>query len=116
MGVNNIYLIAAGIAVVIIAVVIILYSRRGNAKIYAMIDGDYRLVRVQRVSARAPVIDLSRPKIGGKGDEFMLVMAPKAARAMKGRPVKIIGKDGAVREQSIAHARQFRISSLKLDT
>jgi hypothetical protein len=30
-------------------------------------------------------------------------------KSMRGAPVKIIGKDGAAQEQSIANARHFRI-------
>jgi hypothetical protein len=109
--VNSYYLIflAAGFVTVILIAAIILHGRCGNTRIYAMIDGEYRFVQIQRVSARAPELDLASDTIGGKSDEFMLAFDKKAVKSMRGTPVKIIGKDGATQEQSIANARHFRI-------
>jgi hypothetical protein len=84
-------------------------KKRGNTKVYAFIEGEYRLVHKQKVSARAPGIDLTPPDVSGKSEEFMLLFDSSAVRAMKGRPVRIVGKDGAAIEQDIAVDRCFQI-------
>ncbi|MDR1705237.1 MAG: hypothetical protein LBS19_11220 [Clostridiales bacterium] len=107
----GIYIAAAVMIAVIAAAMFIITAKRCNTRVYAMIGGEYLLIHSQRVSARAHIIDLSPPEIGGKSDEFMLVFSKNTGRDMKGRPVKIVGKDGAALEQDISGSRHFRIIS-----
>jgi hypothetical protein len=88
---------------------LILLHRRSNTKVYAMIDKEYQLVHKQRISALAPIIDLTPPEICRGSEEFMIVMDYLANRKMKGQFIKIVGKDGMIKEQRVSNVRHFHI-------
>ena len=101
-------LIAGGIAATLIIAAILL-RRRDNTKVYAMIGKEYQLVHKQKLTNLSPIIDLSPREISGHSDEFMIVLDRLAARKMRGHCIKIIGKDGMMKEQQIFKIRHFHI-------
>ncbi len=103
------YLIAGGGAIIVLIAVIILLNRRDNTKVYAMIGKEYQLVHRQKLTSLAPIIDLSTKEISGQSEEFMIVLDRLAARKMRGHGVKIIGKDGMMKEQRVFKVRHFHI-------
>ena len=103
------YLLAGGGALIALIIVLILLNRRDNTKVYAMIGKEYQLVHKQKLTALAPIVDLSPREISGQSDEFMIVLDRLAARKLRGHSVKIIGKDGMMKEQRIYKVRTFHI-------
>jgi len=103
------YLLAGlGALIVLIAAVIIL-NRRDNTKVYAMIGKEYQLVHKQKLTSLAPIVDLSPREISGQSDEFMIVLDRLAVRKLRGHGIKIIGKDGMMKEQRVFKVRHFHI-------
>lgn len=103
------YLITGGGAIIMLVAAIILLNRRDNTKVYAMIGKEFQLVHKQKLTSLAPIIDLSPQEIGGQSDEFMITLDRMAVRKMRGHSIKIIGKDGMMKEQRIYKVRHFHI-------
>lgn len=103
------YLLAGAGAVILVAAAAILLSRRDNTKVYAMIGKEYQLVHKQKLTSLAPIVDLSPQEISGQSDEFMIVLDRLAVRRLRGHSIKIIGKDGMMKEQRIFKIRHFHI-------
>ncbi len=82
---------------------------RYDSVVYAMTGREYQRVHKQRVSALAPIIDLTPPEISSGSEEFMIVMDRFAVRNMKGQLIKIVGKDGFIKEQRVTGVRHFHI-------
>jgi hypothetical protein len=101
-------LIGAGAAVLLVAALILL-GRRDNTKVYAMIGKDYQLVHKQKLTSLSPIVDLSPKEVSGQSDEFMIVLDIFALRRLRGHSIKIIGKDGMMKEQRIFKTRHFHI-------
>lgn len=103
------YLLAGGGALIVLAAALILLNRRDNTRIYAMIGKEYQLVHKQKLTSLAPIVDLSPKDISGQSDEFMIVLDRLAVRRLRGHSIKIIGKDGMMKEQRIFKIRHFRV-------
>lgn len=103
------YLIIGGGTVIVLVATVILLSKRDNTKVYAMIGKEYQLVHRQKLTSLTPIIDLSTKEISGQSEEFMIVLDRFAARKMQGHNIKIIGKDGMMKEQRIFKIRHFHI-------
>jgi len=103
------YLLTGGGALLALIVAAVLLSRRDNTKVYAMIGREYQLVHKQKLTSLAPIVDLSPREVSGQSDEFMIVLDRLAARKLRGHSIKIIGKDGMMKEQRIYKVRTFHI-------
>jgi len=75
-----------------------------------MIGREYQLVHKQRLSALSPIIDLTPQEISEGNDEFMIVLDRMAVRKLKGHFIKIVGKDGMIKEHRITKVRHFHIT------
>jgi hypothetical protein len=105
------YLLAVAGAIVLLIVAAILLNRRDNTKIYAMIGKEYQLVHKQKLTSLSPIIDLSAREISGHSDEFMIILDRLALRKLRSHSIKIIGKDGMMKEQWIHKVRHFHIGN-----
>ena len=103
------YLIMGGCALIVLAATLIWISKRNNTKVYAMIGKEYQLVHKQRLTSLAPIIDLFPQDISGQSEEFMIILNRLALRRLRGHNIKIIGKDGMMKEQRIYKIRHFQI-------
>lgn len=103
------YVVAGGGAVLLLAALLIFLNKRDNTKIYAMIGREYQLVHKQKLTSLAPIIDLSPQEISGQSEEFMVTLDRIAVRKLRGHTIKIIGKDGMMKEHRVYKIRQFYI-------
>ena len=103
------FLLAIGGAAILLIAAAILLSRRDNTRVYAMIGKEYQLVHKQNLTNLSPIVDLSLREISGQSDEFMITLDRLAFRRLRGHSIKIIGKDGMMKEQRIYKVRHFRI-------
>lgn len=103
------YLVVAGGALIVLIIAFILLNRRDNTKVYAMIGKEYQLVHKQKLSSLAPIVDLSQREVSGQSDEFMIILDRLAVRKLRGHSIKIIGKDGMMKEQRVFKVRHFHI-------
>lgn len=103
------YLLTGGGALIILIAAVIILSKRDNTKVYAMIGKEYQLVHKQKLTSLAPIVDLSPQDISGHSNEFMIVLDRLAARKLRGHSIKIIGKDGMMKEQRVFKVRHFHI-------
>ena len=103
------YLLAGGGGIIVLIIAVVLLNRRDNTKVYAMIGKEYQLVHKQKVTSLAPIIDLSPQDISGHSDEFMIALDRLAVRKMRGHTIKIIGKDGMMKEHRVFKIRHFHI-------
>lgn len=104
------YLIAGSGVLIVLIFAFILLNRRDNTKIYAMNGKEYQLIHKQKVTSLAPIIDLSPQDISGHSDEFMIVLDRLAVRKLRGHIIKIIGKDGMMKEHRVFKTRHFHIA------
>ena len=103
------YLIVGCGTVLLLGVAFFLLNKRDNTKIYAMIGKEYQLVHTQKLTTLAPIIDLSPEEISGRSDEFMIALNRLIVRKMRGHSIKIIGRDGVMKEQRVYKIRHFYV-------
>jgi len=103
------FLLTIGGTVILLIAAAILLNRRDNTKVYAMIGKEYQLVHKQKLTSLSPIVDLSPREISGRSDEFMITLDRLALRRLRGHSIKIIGKDGMMKEQRIYKIRHFHI-------
>lgn len=95
------YWLAAVVVVVGIIVGIILWRRRRNAKIYALVDGEYRVVQKIRISYIDPIIDLTAPSLGPASREYLILIDRSAAKHLNNQFLRVICADGTVKEHRL---------------
>lgn len=103
------YILAASTAILVLIALLVLLNRRKNAKVFAMIGRKYQLVHKQKISALSPIVDLTPPEISSGNEEFMIVMDRMAVRKMRGQFIKVVGKDGVIKEHRVTNIRHFHI-------
>lgn len=108
---NYLPYILAGVGMAaLLAVLAVLWNKRNNTKVYAMVGREYQLVHRQRVSVLSPIVDLTPQEISSGSEEFMIVMDRMAARKLRGQFIKVVGKDGRIKERRIFKTRYFHIT------
>lgn len=94
-----------GVIVFVLLALIILFkvfwAKRKNAKIYALLDGEYRVVRRVRISYIDPIIDLTPAAVQSRSREYIILIDRFAARQLHNQRLRILCGDGMVREQII---------------
>lgn len=104
------YYLTAVIALLLLTASLILLNRRNNTKIFALIGKEYQLVHKQKISPFAPIVDLTPPEISNGNDDFLIVMDHMALRKMKGQFIKVVGKDGLIKEHRITNDKHLHIN------
>lgn len=103
------YFLAAGITLLLLIALLALLNRRKNTKVFAMIGREYQLVHKQKISVLSPIVDLTPPEISSGNDEFMIALDRMAVRKMRGQFIKVVGKDGVIKEHRVTNIRHFHI-------
>lgn len=97
------YALTAAGAAVLIAVLVLAWNRRKNAKIYALLDGEFRVVRRVRISYIDPIIDLTPAAVQARASEYIVTIDRFAAKRLNNQRLRILCGDGMVREQTIVN-------------
>lgn len=80
---------------------ILLWKNRRNAKIYALVDGEYRVVQKIRISYIDPIIDLTAPSLGPASREYLILIDRSAAKHLNNQFLRVICADGTVKEHRL---------------
>lgn len=97
------YGVAAVVLVGGIITAILLWKNRRNAKIYALIDGEYRVVQKIRISYIDPIIDLTAPSLGPASREYLILIDRSAAKHLNNQFLRVICADGTVKEHRLVN-------------
>ena len=94
--------VLAGILLIggVIAAVLLWVNRR-NAKIYALVDGEYRVIQRIRISYIDPIIDLTAPSLGPVSREYLILIDRAAAKRLNNQFLRVICADGTVKEHRL---------------
>lgn len=104
------YIAAAGVAAAIAALLIVLWKRRRNAKIYALLDGEFRIVRRVRVSYIDPIVDITPSAVQSRSSEYIITLDRWSTKQLHNQRLRILCADGTVREQTIIDTgRSYKI-------
>ncbi len=96
--------ILTGVGVVVASGgLVLLWHKRKNAKIYALIDGQYRVVQRIKVSYIDPIIDLTAPSLGGISRDYLVVIDRFAAKRLNNQFIRVICADGTVKEHRMVN-------------
>ena len=95
------YIAAVGVAVAIAALLVVLWKRRKNAKIYALLDGEFRIVRRVRVSYIDPIVDITPSAVQSRSSEYIITLDRWSTKQLHNQRLRILCADGTVREQTI---------------
>lgn len=82
---------------------ILFWKNRRNAKIYALIDGEYRVVQKIRISYIDPIIDLTAPSLGPASREYLILIDRSAAKHLNNQFLRVICADGTVKEHRLVN-------------
>ncbi len=82
---------------------VLLWNKRKNARIYALIDGQYRGVQRVKVSYIDPIIDLTAPSLGGISRDYLVVIDRFAAKRLNNQFIRVICADGTVKEHRMVN-------------
>ena len=103
-GPNYLLYTLIGVFVVLLMIAAtILWRNRRNIKIYALIDGQYRVVHKLRVSYIDPIIDLTAPSLGGISRDYLVVVDRFAAKRLNNQFIRVICADGTVKEHRMVN-------------
>ena len=95
------YIAAVGTAAVIATLLVVLWKRRKNAKIYALLDGEFRIVRRVRVSYIDPIVDITPSAVQSRSSEYIITLDRWSTKQLHNQRLRILCADGTVREQTI---------------
>lgn len=76
------YFLAGGLLIAAAIAGAVLWHNRRNAKIYALIDGEYRVVQRIRINYIDPIIDLTAPSLGPVSREYLILIDRFAAKRL----------------------------------
>lgn len=88
-------------AILLIAAIIgsiALFQNRKNARIYTIIDGQYKVVHKIKIYYIDPIIDLTAPSLGAAFREYIVVIDRFAAKRLNNQFIRVICADGTVKE------------------
>lgn len=97
------YALAAVLVAGGVIVSIVLWRNRRNAKIYALVDGEYRVVQKIRISYIDPIIDLTAPSLGPASREYLILIDRSAAKHLNNQFLRVICADGTVKEHRLVN-------------
>lgn len=97
------YVFVGTSAAILLAIFVLFWQRRRNAKIYALIDGQYRVVQRIKVSYIDPIIDLTAPSLGGISRDYLIVIDRFAAKRLNNQFIRVICADGTVKEHRMTN-------------
>ena len=104
------YMTTVGVAAAIAALLIVLWKRRRNAKIYALLDGEFRIVRRVRVSYIDPIVDITPSAVQSRSSEYIITLDRWSTKQLHNQRLRILCADGTVREQTIIDTgRSYKI-------
>ena len=95
------YIAAVGTAAVIATLLVVLWKRRKNAKIYALLDGEFRIVRRVRVSYIDPIVDITPSAVQSRSSEYIITLDRWSTKQLHNQRLRILCADVTVREQTI---------------
>ena len=82
---------------------ILLWKNRRNAKIYALIDGEYQVGQKIRISYIDPIIDLTAPSLGPASRDYLILIDRSAAKRLNNQFLRVICADGTVKEHRLVN-------------
>lgn len=97
---------------------ILLWRNRRNAKIYALVDGEYRVVQRIRINYIDPIIDLTAPSLGPASREYLILIDRFAAKRLNNQFLRVICADGTVKEHRLVsngYVCKFKVGSIQRD-
>ena len=97
------YGLTAGSVLALLIILAVLWNRRKNAKIYALLDGEFKIVRRVRISYIDPIIDLTPAAVQSRVSEYIITIDRWATKRLNNQRLRILCGDGVVREQTIVN-------------
>ena len=110
------YFLAAALLLGGIVAAALLWHNRRNAKIYALVDGEYRVVQKIRINYIDPIIDLTAPSLGPVSREYLILIDRFAAKRLNNQFLRVICADGTVKEHRLVnngYGCKFKVGSIK---
>lgn len=68
------YGLTAGSVLALLIILAVLWNRRKNAKIYALLDGKFKIVRRVRISYIDPIVDLTSAAVQSRVSEYIITI------------------------------------------
>ena len=97
------YGLTAGGVLVLIVIFSVIWNKRKNAKIYALLDGEFKIVRRVRISYIDPIVDLTPASVQSRVSEYVITIDRWATKRLNNQRLRILCGDGMVREQTIVN-------------
>ena len=110
------YFLAGGLLIAAAIAGAVLWHNRRNAKIYALIDGEYRVVQRIRINYIDPIIDLTAPSLGPVSREYLILIDPFAAKRLNNHFLRVLCADGTVKEHRLVnngYGCKFKVGSVQ---
>lgn len=101
------YGLTAGSVLALLIILAVLWNRRKNAKIYALLDGEFKIVRRVRISYVDPIVDLTSAAVQSRVSEYIITIDRWATKRLNNQRLRILCGDGMVRERNIPFAFHF---------
>ena len=109
------YAIGIGMGLLALILMGILWSRRKNTKIYALLDGQFQIVRRVRVSYVDPIVDITPAAVQSRSTEYIIILDRWTAKHLHNQRLRILCADSTVKEQTIidtGHSYKIHIEAL----
>ena len=97
------YGLTAGGVLVLLVIFSVIWNKRKNAKIYALLDGEFKIVRRVRISYIDPIVDLTPAAVQSRVSEYIITIDRWATKRLNNQRLRILCGDGMVREQTIVN-------------
>ena len=110
------YFLAGGLLIAAAIAGAVLWHNRRNAKIYALIDGEYRVVQRIRINYIDPIIDLTAPSLGPVSREYLILIDRFAAKRLNNQFLRVLCADGTVKEHRLVnngYGCKFKVGSVQ---
>ena len=110
------YFLAGGLLIAAAIAGAVLWHNRRNAKIYALIDGEYRVVQRIRINYIDPIIDLTAPSLGPVSREYLILIDRFAAKRLNNQFLRVLCADGTVKENRLVnngYGCKFKVGSVQ---
>ena len=88
---------------VLLVIFSVIWNKRKNAKIYALLDGEFKIVRRVRISYIDPIVDLTPAAVQSRVSEYIITIDRWATKRLNNQRLRILCGDGMVREQTIVN-------------
>lgn len=101
------YELTAGSVLALLIILAVLWNRRKNAKIYALLDGEFKIVRRVRISYIDPIVDLTSAAVQSRVSEYIITIDRWATKRLNNQRLRILCLRRMVRERNIPFAFHF---------